>query len=277
MNDPIDRALHDAFQSRHVPHDISPSLVDVRWRARRRHSRRNAALVGCAVVTGAGAVAVLASRHPGEPAGLGAGTGAGEDLTATTIACYSFPTTTTMSPTTTVSGIATMVTTAYVVQAGDTPNDVAQRFGIGLDVLDAYNVNTPDYGAFVEGAEIVIPQYVDVASTVPGVTGPETYQVPCDPVGVQGEWHCTDQVGIDEFGRDVFLSCEQQFTGIVATTVAAAVLPTVSTIEFPSPTTANTLPNEGASTTTSSIPPTTTITNPLQPVGGDSTSTTSLG
>ena len=55
MNE-LDRTLHDAFQSRHVPHDITPSLVDVRWRARRRHARRNAALVGCAAITGAGAV-----------------------------------------------------------------------------------------------------------------------------------------------------------------------------------------------------------------------------
>jgi hypothetical protein len=264
MTDPIDHTLYDAFQSRQVPHDITPSLVDVRWRARRRHTRRNAALVGCAAITGAGAVAVLASRHPGEQNGLGAGTGAGEDLTATTIACYSFPTTTTMPPTT---APVTVFTMAYVVQAGDTPNDVAQRFGIQLEMLDAYNVNTPDYGAFVEGAEIVIPQYVDVASTVPGVTGPESYQVPCDPTGGgQGEWHCTDQVGIDEFGRDVFLSCEQQFTGMVATTTPAAVLPTVSTIEFPA-----------GSTTTTSVPPTTTITIPLQTVAGDSTSTTSLG
>jgi hypothetical protein len=252
-NDPVDRTLHDAFQSRHVPHDITPSLVDVRWRARRRHTRRNAALVGCAAITGAGAVAVLATRHPGEQNGLGAGTGAGEGLTATTIACYSFPTTTTMLP-------FTVVTMAYVVQAGDTPNDVAQRFGIALEMLDTYNVNTPDYGAFVEGAEIVIPQYVDQASTTaPGPTGPETYQVPCDPAtGGQGEWHCTDQVGTDEFGRDVFLSCEQQFTGMVATTSPPAVEPTYSTVEFPSPTTTNTIP--------------------LQVVGGDSTTTiTSLG
>jgi hypothetical protein len=65
------------------------------------------------------------------------------------------------------------------------------------------------------------------------------------------EWHCTDQLGIDEFGRDVFLSCEQQFTGIVATTTPAAVLPTVSTIEVFDVTTTNTLPVDGASTTTS--------------------------
>jgi hypothetical protein len=176
MTDPIDRTLHDAFQSRHVPHDITPSLVDVRWRARRRHARRNAAFVGCAAITGAGAVAVLATRHPGEPAGLGAGTG--NEPTASTIPCYSFPTTTIL-PTT--------VPFTLPVTA------------------------------------------IDVSTTT---TGPESYQIPCDPnVGVQSEWHCTDQVGTDEFGRDVFLSCEQQFNGVVATTTPAAVLPTVSTIE----------------------------------------------
>jgi hypothetical protein len=213
MND-LDRTLHDAFQSRPVPHDITPSLVDVRWRARRRHTRRNAALVGCAAITGAGAVAVLASRHPGEQNGVGAGTGAGEEVTPTTMACYSFPTTTTMPPTT---------------------------------------------------APVSVPMNTTIEVTP--TTGFDVYQVPCDPnVGVQTEWHCTDQVGTDEFGRDVFLSCEQQLTGIVATTTPAATLPTVSTIEFPA-----------GSTTTTSVPPTTTITIPLQTVSGDSTSTTSLG
>jgi hypothetical protein len=265
MNE-FDRTMHDAFQSRHVPHDITPSLVDVRWRARRRHTRRNAALVGCAAITGAGAVAVLASRHPGEQTNLGAGTGAGQDLTATTVACYSFPTTT-MPPTT----IAQIFTSqSYIVQTGDTPTAVAQMFGIPLELLDRVNVDNTAYSAFAEGAAIVIP----TTTTMPAPTSPQNYQVPCDPAtGGQGQWHCTDQVGIDEFGRDVFLSCEQQVPDFAATTAPP---PTVTTVEF-FPTTANTLPIEGASTTTSSITPTTTITIPLQTVGGDSTSTTSIG
>jgi hypothetical protein len=239
MTDPIDQALHDAFQSRHVPHDIRPSLIDVRWRARRRHTRRNAALVGCAAITGAGAVAVLASRHPGEQTDVGVG--AGESVTPTTMACYSVSTvsgTMTMPPTTIGTGI-------YTISDGDLPLLVAQKFNITIEELDAANRGVPGYDTFYVGLQI----------TIPSPTTPTIAPVPFDPCeqGSEWTWHCTDQVGTDEFGRDVFLSCEQQFTGFVATTTPAAVLPTVSTVEVPSPTTTGTIPVEGVSTTTSLV------------------------
>ncbi|MBI4933543.1 MAG: hypothetical protein HY828_06665 [Actinobacteria bacterium] len=208
MNE-LDRTLHDAFQSRHVPHDITPSLVDVRWRARRRHTRRNAALVGCAAITGAGAVAVLATRHPGEQTGVGAD--AGEEPTATTIACYSFATT--IVPTT---------------------------------------------------APFTIPVTALESTTT---TGLETYQVPCEQ-GSGWTWHCTDRVGSDEFGRDVFLSCEQVSPGV--TTIPP------STVEFVD----TTIGFESLSTAFNTIPPfspTTTNTVPITALEPMGTTTTSLG
>lgn len=237
MND-LDRTLHDAFQSRHVTHDIRPSLVDVRWRARRRHNRRKAAVVGCAAITGAGAVAVLSARHPGDSrdAGAGAGAtaaGAGDLGVASTVACYTLATTTTSIPPTTMAFTGDPPFT-YVVQQGDTPAGVADAFGIPIELLDAVNTGNTAYAAFVEGAEIVIP----TTTTMPPVPGSVGGPVPCDPaVGYQNEWHCTDWLGTDDLGRDVYLSCEQLLTGVVPTTTPAAVLPTVSTIEFPTTTT----------------------------------------
>lgn len=48
--------------------------------------------------------------------------------------------------------------TTYVIQAGDTSRiRVADQFGITFEQMDAANVNTPGYSAFVVGTPITIP------------------------------------------------------------------------------------------------------------------------
>lgn len=48
--------------------------------------------------------------------------------------------------------------TTYVIQAGDTSRiRVAEQFGITFEQMDAANVNTPGYSAFVVGTPITIP------------------------------------------------------------------------------------------------------------------------
>ena len=126
-------ALHDAFQSRHVPHDIHPSLVDVRWRARRRHHRRNAALGRLPRRSPESA------RWPCWPAATPASRlacSAGEgDLSAT--------------PHHDAVHVDHHVPSAHHCTRqddleGDTPAAVAQGAGVSLDALDAANAGNPD-------------------------------------------------------------------------------------------------------------------------------------
>ena len=128
----------------------------------------------------------------------------------------------------------------------------------------------PGYDSFSVGIQITIPNPVS----------PTIAPVPFDPCG-QGSgwtWHCTDPMGTDEFGRQVFLSCEQEPPAQFATTVppSTAAFPdstvqvfdsstttglinTIPPFESTSTTNVGTLPVDGASTTTSTIEsPTTT-------------------
>jgi len=72
--------------------------------------------------------------------------------------------------TTTVAGVTPVATTttlagggsgcapgSYVIQAGDLPSRVAQKFDVTLEQLDAANVNTQGYKSFIVGVTIVIP------------------------------------------------------------------------------------------------------------------------
>jgi hypothetical protein len=193
MNDPIDDLLSDAFHHRHVPDGVRPSLTDVRMRARRRHQRRIAGTVGAAAITGVGLVAVLATRDPG---GKGLSANQGELGGPTTTECVFFPTATTVA-----------IEQRTIIE-GDTPLGIAQGLGITLEALDAANVGNPDYAAFPVGGVVYLPFGGDTGATT------TMYPQPCNPApdGVT-TWHCTDPMGTDEFGREVFGSCEQQFDG----------------------------------------------------------------
>ena len=81
----IDRLLQDAFDSRQRGGGSSPSMIDVRHRARRHQRRRVGGVVGATAMLGVSGVAVLASRGSSETGLAGdeattswAMTGAGE-------------------------------------------------------------------------------------------------------------------------------------------------------------------------------------------------------
>ena len=99
--DPLDRTLTQAFGSRHVPPMSSPSLMDVRHRARRRQQRRTAGLVGAITLVGAGGVGAYALRHDDGRVALSPGDAdANGAPPSTTVACLtSRPTTIPVQPT----------------------------------------------------------------------------------------------------------------------------------------------------------------------------------
>ena len=213
--DPIDRTLSSAFGSRHVPPTSQPSLIDVRHRARRRQQRRTASLVAAIVLVGASGVGVYALRHDGGRAALSPGDFEG-GAPATTIACVMSTSTVPPLPTvSTVSGPG-----IYEVKDGDTPAIVAQKFAVTVEELDAANAGLDGYDAFYVGLAITIPvaepilQGTTTLPPQPGNCGPDT----------QWTWHCTGDLGVDEFGRQVFESCEQVEPGL--TTIPGEVVPT---------------------------------------------------
>ncbi len=267
--DPIDRTLSQAFRSRPTPSMSQPSLIDVRHRARRRQQRRSAGLVGAVVLVGAGGVGAYALRHDG-----GSGRTAltpGDDASgapATTVACYPDVAAASTAPVilsmSTISGPGT-----YRLQEGDIPATVAQKFDLTVDELNAANADLPGYAAFYVGLAIVIPAPVSAPTTAfPPLSGG------CGP-DVQWTWHCTGELGLDEFGRQVFQSCEQVEPGVA--TIPADVVPTTSsgdsadfsttTVTFLVDTTSVGIP----AGTTTTIEPTTVSIN------GNASTTTSLG
>jgi hypothetical protein len=242
MNDPIDDLLSDAFHHRHVPDGVRPSLTDVRMRARRRHQRRIAGTVGAAAITGVGLVAVLATRDPGGK-GLSADQGQLGGPTTSTI-CFFEPTATTVA-----------IEQRTIIE-GDTPLGIAQGLGITLEALDAANVGNPDYAAFPVGGVVYLPFGGDT-----GATTTTMYPQPCNPAPAgTGAWHCTDPMGTDEFGREVFGSCEQQFDGAFATTTTTTMLPgdisPLNSSDFVGTTTSSTI--SLLESTTNVVEPTTT-------------------
>jgi hypothetical protein len=227
MNDPIDDLLSDAFHHRHVPDGVRPSLTDVRMRARRRHQRRLAGTVSAAAITGVGLVAVLATRDPG---GKGLSADQGELGGPTSTMCVFSPTPTTVP-----------IEQRTIIE-GETPMGVAQGLGITLEALDAANVGNPDYSAFVVGGVVYLPFGGDT-----GATTTTMYPQPCNPAsdGVT-TWHCTDPMGTDELGREVFGSCEPQFDGAFATTTTTTTtlpgdLSPVNSSDFVGTTTSSTI------------------------------------
>ena len=45
----------------------------------------------------------------------------------------------------------------YTIEAGDIPASVAESLDVTVDQLNEANANTPGYGAFIVGAEILVP------------------------------------------------------------------------------------------------------------------------
>jgi LysM repeat protein len=76
--------------------------------------------------------------------------------------------TTTTLPTTPTSGAVVAGPSEYTIQAGDVPVNVAKKFGVTLDALNAANANTAGYSAFFVGLKIVIPG----GGTQPAATTP---------------------------------------------------------------------------------------------------------
>lgn len=268
--DPIDRTLSQAFRSRPTPSMSQPSLIDVRHRARRRQQRRSAGLVGAIVLVGAGGVGAYALRNDGD-SGRAALT-PGDDASGspvTTVECTFFPD----SNVTTVPAILTSSTVsgpgAYTVQDGDTPALVAQKFNVTVDELNTANAGLPGYDAFYVGLVITIPGGMTV-QFMPGVAPTTTglYSVPGPCSGTGGTWHCSGELGVDEFGRPMFQSCEYNDPSVVPTTVPGS-LPGFSTTTITVPVETTTVGNPAGTTTT--LEPTTVSVN------GNASTTTSLG
>ncbi|TPW09882.1 MAG: hypothetical protein FD127_3992 [Acidimicrobiaceae bacterium] len=89
---------------------------------------------------------------PGEPAPSTQTTLAGTQATTAPTAA---PVATT---TTTIASAETGCNGSYVIVDGDLPGRVAANFDVSLAALDAANVNTKGYKAFIVGVTIVIPK-----------------------------------------------------------------------------------------------------------------------
>ena len=230
-HDPIDRLLDEAFRSRPIPLDTRPSMIDVHRRARRRHHRRTGATLGAVALVGVGGAVAFAMRSDGRDQ-LAAGEG---DLgTPTTYVCDTtmFVGTTvpvnTLPPFTTTT---TMLPNMYTIMEGDTPALVAEKFGVTVEELQLWNANRPEFESFIVGGIIFVGGTTEwmplTPTTVPG------WFDPCAPAG--WTWHCTGEMGTDEFGRAVYASCEQVDDGSFVTTTI--LLPTNTTVLEPDVTT----------------------------------------
>jgi hypothetical protein len=134
---PIERLLDDAFRA-HSAAAGTPSLVDVRHRARRRQRRRAGAVVGAAAVVGIGGAGVLSRRGDGATT---ASPGDGGATSTTFQICWSpqleYPTTTiitdgtwpadgattTVAPTTAADTIAVEATSTIAAWPTSLPTD----------------------------------------------------------------------------------------------------------------------------------------------------------
>lgn len=247
-HDPIDHLLDEAFRSRPVPLDVRPSMIDVHRRARRRHHRRTGATLGAVALVGVGGAVAFAVRHDGRDQ-LTAGEG---DLgTPTTYVCDTTMPVASTVPVNTLPPFTTTTTMPvgmYVILEGDTPALVAEKFGVTVEELQLWNADRPEYAAFAVGTAIVVGGTVEWMPGSPTtIAGWSTFD-PCAPVG--WTWHCTGEMGTDEFGRAVYASCEQVSDGSFATTTI--LLPTSTTVLEPEVTT-SVNGNVDQTTTTSTI------------------------
>ncbi|MFZ4720839.1 MAG: hypothetical protein ACOYMR_15545 [Ilumatobacteraceae bacterium] len=225
----LDRALHDAFASRHVPLVDRPSMVDVQRRARRRNQRRSAAMVGCTAVVALGGAGLWAARQD-EPAGSTADTLPGLG-TANTICDVVYPTTIPAFEVSgsTIAGIAT--TTAVYVTV---PLIVTVPGIVTSTILENAETIAPA-GTTTTGLPTDDPASDGTTTTMFGVGEPATSppvappaaSTNCYPV-LPAEWHCTGPLGTDSFGRDVYEYCEPASQGWATT-----VVPTTAVVDAP--------------------------------------------
>lgn len=122
--------------------------------------------------------------------------GCGEAVTASTSTVVNLegtnyftipPTPSTLATTTTLPGPVlpgqmTTDITFYTVVGGDTPSGVASRYGVTLAQLDAANIDTPGYPAFLVGIQIKIPP----GATIPTSTVPQLE--PGDKLCIAGKY-----------------------------------------------------------------------------------------
>ena len=238
-HDPIDRMLDEAFRSRPAPLDVRPSMTDVHRRARRRHQRRTGATLTAAALVGVGGAVAFAVRSDGRDQ-LTAGEG---DLGATTtvlcdnsLGVASTVPAATLPPFDPAGTSTTMPVNMYTIMEGDTPASVADMFGVTVEALQLWNANRPEFESFIVGGVIVVGATV---TWMPEVTPTTTYawpaHYPCAPGG--WTWHCTGEMGSDEFGRAVFESCEQVSDGSFATTTVPVYTGPATTVLEPEVTT----------------------------------------
>lgn len=67
------------------------------------------------------------------------------------------PAATTTQPATTLAPAGGCTAGSYTIVEGDLPSRVANKFDVTLEQLDAANVNTKGYSAFIVGVKIIIP------------------------------------------------------------------------------------------------------------------------
>ena len=165
--DPIDRLLDDAFRSRSVPPVSRPSVIDVQHRARRRQHRRSGAMLGALAVVGVGGAIAVAARHDGSdrialtPGGTQAGV-------ATTVACFTVPTTMWVD-------VATTITIDPATNSSPAPSPTT---------------------------------YPPDTTYLPTTTSPVGYLPgdPCAPSS-GGSYHCTGPLGTYSDGAQMFSEC----------------------------------------------------------------------
>lgn len=254
MNDPmnhdpfdreLDQLLGRAFASRADGPVSSPSMLDVRHRARLRHRRRIGAMVGSVAVVGVGGAAVLAKGHdtndrvttPGSGSDVPRGS---VDLPSTTALCT--PVTTDVDP----NGFAT---TTITVALGDP----------GVDTTTPNAAAATSTTTIPPGTDTLAPYDCTVSS---GAT----------------MWACRGPMGQDDIGRPLFASCEPAVQGWPA--VAATTIPCgpnddcdPAKVETTVPTTSSTCP-PGADCT---APTTTVLTGGVSSIFDPGATTTTAG
>jgi len=173
--DDMDRLLHEAFVSR-PGRGGSPSLVDVRRRARRHQRRRVSGALGATAVLGVSGVAVLATRG-GPEAGI-----AGDAATTT-----ASPGVRNCSLQTTVPPTTWLVDFTAPVES--IPTDAPQP--------------TSTTVAWTVG-DTLFPATSTISTVAPDASY-EPFTAPCAP---SGQFRCLGNNGTDEQGYTYFEYCE---------------------------------------------------------------------
>lgn len=224
--DDMDRLLHEAFVSR-PGRGGSPSLVDVRRRARRHQRRRVSGALGATAVLGVSGVAVLATRG-GPEAGI-----AGDSASTTALpGVRNCLLQTTVPPTTWLVD--------FTAPVESIPTDAPQPTSTTV----AWTVGATPFPA---------------ASTIAPDASYEPLTAPCVP---PGQFRCVGNNGIDDQGYTYFEYCEPVLDHPTMTTITEF-LPMVGTIEGIAITTTSievvpTTTFEGVAATTTDVATTTT-------------------